>query len=109
MSLPLSRSHTGSISVEGLRTAQPLISNDADFFPGMPKAWGLSFLINPAGVDGRRSAGSLCWAGLRNTYYWIDPQRKLAGTIMTQILPFADAPVLQMLEGFETEIYRGAA
>ena len=105
----MSRSHTGSIAVEGLRTAQPLISNDADFFPGMAKAWGLSFLINTTDVAGRRSAGSLCWAGLRNTYYWIDPKRQIAGTVMTQILPFADAPVLRLFEGFETEIYRATA
>ncbi len=26
-----------------------------------------------------RSAGSLAWAGLANTYFWIDPARNVAG------------------------------
>ena len=84
----MGQNQSGDVDAYPLRTAQPLISNDADFFPGKQIKWGLSFLINSAEVPGRRNAGSLCWAGLRNTYFWIDPERQIAGTVMTQILPF---------------------
>ena len=57
-------------------------------------------------MPGRRSAGSLAWAGLFNTYYWLDPKRQVTGVILTQILPFADPTVLQLLDDFETAVYR---
>jgi methyl acetate hydrolase len=71
----------------------------------MRKGWGLSFLINDEDVPGGRAAGSLAWAGLANTYYWIDPRRDVAGMIATQILPFADPKVLAVLEDFERAVY----
>ena len=54
------------------------------------KKWGLRFLINTAKTPEGRSAGSLAWAGLANTYYWIDPARDVTGVILMQVLPFAD-------------------
>ena len=39
--------------------------------------------------------GSLTWAGLFNTYYWIDPTTRIAAVIMMQILPFADRQALK--------------
>ena len=58
--------------------------------PDMVKKWGLSFLINTAKTPEGRSPGSLAWAGLANTYFWIDPARNVAGVILMQLLPFAD-------------------
>ena len=57
------------------------------------------------GLGGRRRAGSLAWAGINNTYYWLDPSKKLAGVLMTQVLPFADATVLGLLDRFEKAVY----
>ena len=51
-------------------------------------------MINIDPVADGRSAGSLTWAGLFNTYYWIDPAMRIAGVIMMQILPFADRQAL---------------
>jgi hypothetical protein len=61
-------------------------------------------LNREAGPNGR-SAGSLTWAGLRNTYYWLDPVRQVTGLIMTQILPFADPQVLALYRAFERSVY----
>lgn len=102
----MSANHIGALDVVALPSFMPARSNRAEFFPGMSKKWGLSFLINTEAVPGGRAAGSLCWAGLRNTYYWIDPTRRVGGTLMTQILPFADPTVLQLLEEFERGVYR---
>ena len=65
-------------------------SNDVDFFPGIPCKWGLGYMINTQPGPNGRSAGSLTWAGIFNTYYWLDPQKRVAGVFLTQILPFAD-------------------
>ena len=100
------QNHIGDLLVNKLPTSQPAISNDAEFFPGMAKKWGLTWLINTEDVPGRRSAGSVAWAGLFNTYYWLDPKQQVTGLIMTQILPFADPTVLHLLDEFETAVYR---
>jgi len=99
------QNHIGDLEVETLKTVRPDLSNDANFFPGMSHKWGLSFDINTEPGPAGRSAGSLCWAGLFNTYFWIDPTRKVTGTIMTQLLPFADGEVLKLYADFERGLY----
>ena len=64
------------------------------------------FLINPQEGPAGRSGGSLSWAGLANTYFWVDPSRKVAGVIMTQVLPFADPRVLGLYGKFESGLYK---
>jgi len=96
------------VRVKRLPSAVPFATNDAEFFPGHGKGWSLGFMLNTHDVPGGRSADSMNWAGLANTYYWIDPRRGIAGVLMTQILPFADARVLALLDRFEQAVYAGA-
>ncbi|MDQ2802929.1 MAG: beta-lactamase family protein [Pseudomonadota bacterium] len=101
----MAQNHMGEIEVEPMRSFVPASSCDVEFFPGTRKTWGLSFLINTEAVPGGRSAGSLAWAGLYNSYFWIDPTKEVAGALFTQILPFGDAAVLRLLEAFERAVY----
>ena len=50
-------------------------------------------------------AGSLAWAGLFNTFYWIDPARDRCAAIMMQFLPFVDHAAVGMLKEFEQAVY----
>jgi CubicO group peptidase (beta-lactamase class C family) len=102
----MNKNNMGDLNVTLLKTAQPDLTNDAEFFPGMVKKWGLAYMINTQDVPGGRSAGSLAWAGLANTYFWLDPKKKVTGVILTQILPFADAKTLQMFGDFESAVYK---
>lgn len=102
----MARNHLGDIDAGAMRSVLPDQSQSGEFYPGISKRWGLSFLINMADVPGARRAGSLTWAGLRNTYFWIDPTAGIAGTVMTQILPFLDSAALASYETFEREVYR---
>jgi methyl acetate hydrolase len=102
----MGQNHIGELDVQPLPTQNPLLSNPVNLFPGMVKKWGLSFLINTEPGPAGRSAGSLAWAGLNNTYYWIDPVKKIAGVLMTQTLPFADPAVLDALDAFECAVYQ---
>ena len=52
-----------------------------------------------------RSAGTVSWAGIFNSYYWLDPARRVAGVILTQILPFADPAMLRLYGEFERGVY----
>jgi methyl acetate hydrolase len=101
----MGENHMGPLNVEPLPTSVPQLSNPVDLMPGIVKKWGLTFLINTDAAPSGRSAGSLAWAGLYNTYYWLDPSAKVAGVFMTQVLPFADATVLQALDALERAVY----
>ena len=101
----MSENAIGGLNVQMLRTADPTYSNDAEFFPGMVKKWGLGFMISTEAVPGGRSPGSLAWAGLGNTYFWVDPAKGVAGVILMQLIPFADPKALSLLDDFEKALY----
>jgi len=102
----MSVNNMGECRVGLLRTAAPPLSNDAEFFPGVEKTWGLSFQINEAPAPTGRPAGGLMWAGLANSYYWIDPTNGIGGVYLTQILPFADVKSLPLYLEVESTVYR---
>jgi CubicO group peptidase (beta-lactamase class C family) len=104
----MSRNHIGGLEIGLMRTAAPTLSNDVHLFPGMSTKWGLSFVINTQPLPTGRSAGSLAWAGLANTYFWIDRTRRVTGVFLSQLLPFYDATAVDLLTRFETEVYRAA-
>jgi CubicO group peptidase (beta-lactamase class C family) len=105
----MSRNQMGDLRVRMLHTHMPHLSNDAEFFPGMPKQWGFAFQITMERAPTGRSPGSLSWAGLPNTYYWIDPTLGIGGVYLTQILPFADKKSLDLFYEFEKAVYRSVA
>jgi len=101
----MSQNHMGELNMPKMISAAPPYTNDVDLYPDMAKKWGLSFMINTAKTPEGRSAGSLAWAGLANTYYWIDPSRDVTGVILMQLLPFADTKCLEAFAGFERGVY----
>jgi methyl acetate hydrolase len=103
----MGQNHIGELNMGKLTSAVAFATNDVDLYPDMVKKWGLSFLINTAKTPEGRSPGSLAWAGLANTYYWIDPARDIAGVILMQLLPFADGKCLEAFAGFERGVYAG--
>ncbi|WP_298873435.1 serine hydrolase domain-containing protein [uncultured Bradyrhizobium sp.] len=103
----MGQNQMGDLNMTKMTTAAPPYTNDVDLYPDQVKKWGLSFMINTAKTAEGRSAGSLAWAGLANTFYWIDPARDVTGVILMQLLPFADAKCLQAFAGFERGIYAG--
>jgi CubicO group peptidase (beta-lactamase class C family) len=101
----MSSNHIGALDVAPLRSANAMLSNDCNFFPGMAQKWGLSFLINTQPTAEGRAAGSLSWAGLANSYFWIDPVQRVAGVLATQVLPFFDADSVGLFRQFERAAY----
>jgi methyl acetate hydrolase len=101
----MSANGTGHIPAGRLKTSRAAQSSDVDFHPGHDDRYTLGFLMNPEAIPGERSAGSLAWAGIDNTYYWIDPHRGIAGVIMMQFLPFADKEAVGLLDDFQRAVY----
>lgn len=99
----------GDMKIKALPGVIPSLSNDAEFFPGMPKSWGLTFMINDEDAPTGRPAGSLAWAGLANLYFWIDRKNGIGGYWATQILPFADATSVNGYLEMERIVYQSMA
>lgn len=101
----MAQNQIGNLPVRVLKTAMPELTNDVDLLPGVQLGWGLGFMINLQPAPAGRGAGSLSWAGLYNTYYWIDRSRNVTGVFMSQVQPFADAAVLNLYDHFERHVY----
>ena len=95
----------GGLGAGKLKTFLPNLSSEVDVHPGFIDKWGLGFLINTTPYPGGRSAGSLAWAGIYNTFYWIDQPRGLCAVIMMQFLPFVDKEAVGLLGDFERAVY----
>ena len=105
----MSRNQMGNLLVGPLETAIPTLSNNAEFFPGMAKSWGLTFMINNEQAPTGRSAGSLGWAGLANSYFWIDPAKGIGGAYLTQVFPLVDEKSFPLYMAFEQATYEALA
>ncbi len=102
----MGQNQVGDLAAGVMRTVMPERTNDFVLFPDGSCRWGLAYMINTLpGADGR-SAGSLSWGGIFNSYYWIDPTKRVAAVLLTQILPFADPRAIALLGAFEGAVYR---
>jgi methyl acetate hydrolase len=105
----MAQNHIGDLGVPALKTAMPERSDDFSFIADGRDKWGLGFLITADARPGLRSAGSLSWGGINNTYFWIDRSRGVTGVILMQFLPFADRKALALYDAFERGVYQLAA
>jgi len=101
----MSTNQIGELGAGKLKTFRPSISDDVDLHPGATDKWGFGFLINTTPYEGGRSTGSLAWAGVENTFYWIDPRSGICAVIMMQFFPFVDKEAVGMLRDFESAVY----
>jgi methyl acetate hydrolase len=101
----MSANQIGDLSAGKLKTYRTERSADVDFHPGVQDGFTYGFLINEKAYEGGRSAGSLAWAGLLNTFYWIDPRRAMCAVVLMQFLPFCDPGAMQVLRDFERALY----
>ncbi|HKE85071.1 MAG TPA: serine hydrolase domain-containing protein [Vicinamibacterales bacterium] len=103
----MSKNQIGTVRVRLQPTADPLRSKPYPLGAG-EDTWGLGFQIaapkspNPS----MRSPGSMSWAGINNTFYWIDPQKQVGAVILMQMLPFYDEAAIRTLQGFEERVYK---
>lgn len=102
----MSTNQIGELKVELQPAVNPAFSSPLPAGAGRD-VWGFGFQIaRPAAPDPRkRSAGSLSWSGAMNTFFWIDPERRLGAVLLTQVLPFGDPPAMRLLDEFEAAVY----
>lgn len=96
----------GEIESGAWVSSNPDLANSGDFFPGLAKGWSYTFQVNKEAAPTGRPAGQLSWAGLANTYYWIDRENGIGGMWSSQILPFHDVASYPGYVDFEAAVYR---
>lgn len=97
--------HIDDLEVVNLVSVNAAVTCDAEFFPGMIKKQSLLTMINMEPARGMRAAGSHCWAGALNTYFWFDPLNGIAGVVLMQTIPFCDPLCTDVLVDFEKAVY----
>ena len=99
------QNNIGNIQPLALATVMPNLSNTADMSFGNKVTFGLGLLLHTDGIDGGRKAYSGSWAGLFNSYYWVDREAGTYGIFGTQVLPFYDGVAIETLLEFEQAVY----
>jgi CubicO group peptidase (beta-lactamase class C family) len=94
----------GDLVLKPVRSLMPKFAKDGAFPPASNK-FGLGLMIYSKPVEGGRSAGSLAWAGVYNTFFWIDPEQKVCAVILMQFLPFSDDEAMALYADFERAVY----
>ena len=97
----------GSLKSGGWTSSNAALTNTGEFFPGLSKSWAYTFQLNDEATPSGRPAGQLMWAGLANTFYWIDRETRIGGMWSSQILPFQDVASYPGFVDFESAVYRG--
>ena len=103
----MSRNQIGELPLTEMKSLLPQILRNLRI-PGSADKFGLGFAINTQPVEGGRAAGSMAWAGVYNTFFWIDPSRKTTTVLMMQFLPFMDDTAKSVVEEFERAVYASA-
>jgi len=103
----MARNQTGNVKVRLQPTAEPLRSKPYPLGAG-EDVWGLGFQIAAPSKQAPnvRRAGSMNWAGINNTFYWIDPESQIGVIVLMQILPFYDDAAIKILQGVEARVYQ---
>jgi methyl acetate hydrolase len=103
----MAENQIGTLFVSQQPAGIPAITKPFPLGAGRDK-FGLGFQIASQGLDATkyRRAGSLSWAGLFNTEFWVDPRSGIAGALLMQYLPFYDEGAIRTLRDFEAATYK---
>ena len=95
----------GRLPLRPMPSLIPQLATDGALLPGALDEFGLGFALNSTAVGTGRGANTLSWAGIFNTFFWIDREKQVAAVLMTQMLPFLDPGPMKLLEDFDRAVY----
>ena len=105
----LTRNHLGDVRVSLQDEPTPNLARAFPLGAGRD-GFGLGFQVTGEHDDpNMRQPGSVSWAGIFNTEFWIDPETGVGAVLMMQYLPFYDAAAVETLSGFERRFYETLA
>ncbi len=101
----MGKNQIGDLVIRPFPSVIPQLATDQSMLPGGLDKFGLGFALNSKTMDTARGANTMSWAGIFNTFFWIDRERQLAAVLMTQMLPFLDPGPSKLVEDFDRAVY----
>lgn len=101
----MGRNQIGELGLRPVTSVIPQLAKDGAAMPGRPDKFGLGFALNTLPLEKSRGANTLSWAGIYNTFFWIDGDKKVCAVLMTQMLPFLDDGPQALVEDFDGAVY----
>jgi len=99
------KNQIGDLQMAPLHSLMPQLLTDNAVLPGGIDKFGLGFALNSLPGPRGRDAYSMAWAGIYNTYFWIDPEKKVCAVLMSQMMPFMDPGPGAAFPDFEKAVY----
>jgi CubicO group peptidase (beta-lactamase class C family) len=97
--------HIGGLTLRPTSSVVPQLATDGAVMPGSLDKFGLGFALNSKAVSNGRGANTLSWAGIFNTFFWVDREKQVGAVLLTQMLPFLDPGAKKLLEDFDRAAY----
>ena len=101
----MGRNQIGELALHPMPSFVPQLAKDRAAMPGQPDKFGLGFALNTQPLDKGRGASTLSWAGIFNTFFWIDRDQKVCAVLMTQMLPFLEDGPQALVNDFDRAVY----
>jgi CubicO group peptidase (beta-lactamase class C family) len=101
----MARNQIGELTVRPFSILWPQFGRDGSTLPGFLDKFGLGFAVNSKKTQNGRGASTMSWAGIFNTFFWIDREKKVCAVLLTHMSPFLDDGPRKLLEDFDRAVY----
>jgi CubicO group peptidase (beta-lactamase class C family) len=101
----MGKNHIGALTIRRLPSVLPWLATDGAMLPGALDKFGFGFALNSSTAGTPRGANTMSWAGIMNTFFWIDREKQLTAVLMSQMLPGLDPGPRGLLEAFDRAVY----
>ncbi len=101
----MGQNHIGTLNLRLMSSQVPQLASNSGAMVGSPDKFGLGFAINSKPTAAGRSVNTMSWAGIYNTFFWIDREKQIAAVFMTQLLPFLEPGVAKVVDDFDRAVY----
>jgi len=99
----MGQNQIGDLTLRPMPSLMPQFIKDRVALPA--DKFGLGFALNVRADEHGRGPNTMVWAGVYNTYFWIDREKGLTAVLMMQLSPFMDDGAAKTLSDFDRAIY----
>ena len=101
----MGKNQIADLTIRPMPSLIPQFITDGAVLPGALDKFGFGFALNSGTADTARGANTMAWAGVFNTFFWIDREKQIAAVFFSQMLPFLDSDSKKVLEDFDRAVY----
>ena len=101
----MGRNQIGELTIRPLPSLIPQFATDNAALPGALDKFGLGFALNSKAGGTPRGLNTMAWAGIFNTFFWIDREKHVSAVFFTHMLPGLEPGVTKLVEDFDRAVY----